>query len=134
MPASYFNGGTYMGIYTRSKEKELAWLYIKFVTLNKDYVKQYVTDKSDFPCLKSVVNELIPEYSDAWCAGQNTFKFFGDEASKIDTSLVTRYDDTINNLLLINVDLYVTDKCTKTEAIQKFKEDVASAYQNITVK
>ena len=134
MPASYFNGGTYMGIYTRSKEKELAWLYIKFVNLNKDYIEQYVKEKSDFPCLETVISDMSPTYSDAWCSGQNTFKFFNEEASKINTSLVTRYDDSINNLMLTNVDLYVTGKCTKEEAVADFKKDVAGAFHNVTVE
>lgn len=134
MPASYFNGGTYMGIYTQSREKELAWLYIKFINLNKDYVEQYAKEKSDFPCLKTVVNDMSQTYSDAWCNGQNTFEFFSREASKINTSLVTKYDDSINNLLLTNVDLYVTGKYTKEEALKKFKEDVADAYHNVTVE
>ena len=134
MPDSYFNGGTYMGIYTQSREKELAWFYIKFVNLNKDYVEQYAKEKSDFPCLKTVINDMSQNYSDAWCGGQNTFEFFNQEASKINTSLVTKYDDSVNNLLLTNVNLYVEGKYTKEEAIKKFKEDVANAYHNVTIE
>ncbi len=134
MPASYFNGGTYMGIYTKSKEKELAWLYIKFITLNKDYIEKYAVEKSDFPCLTAAIDDLTPTFSDPWCDGQNTFAFFKDEAIKINTALVTKYDDSINNMLLTNVDLYVTGKLTKEDAIKQFKEDVASAFQGITVE
>lgn len=134
MPSSYFNGGTYMGIYTQSKEKELAWEYLKFTTLNEDYAKQYVEDKSDFPALVSVVDEVVEDYSDEWCGGQNTFEFFQTESEKIDASLVTKYDDTINNLLLQNVELYVLGDLTKDEAIAQFKEDVQSAYQGIEVE
>lgn len=134
MPSSYFNGGTYMGIYTESKEKELAWEYLKFTTLNEDYSKQYIEDKADFPALQSVVDAVVDDYADEWCGGQNTFAFFKSEAEKIDASLVTKYDDTINNLLLQNVELYVQGTLSKEEAMTQFKEDVASAYQGIQVE
>lgn len=134
LPVSYFNGGTYMGIYKLSKEKELAWQYLKFITLNADYSGQYAVDKSDFPALKSVIADMTPEWSDPWCGGQNTFEFFDQETEKINSSLVTKYDDTINNLLLQNAELYAQGEMSKEETIEQFKADVASAYQSITVE
>lgn len=134
MPNSYFNGGTYMGIYKKSENKELAWEYLKFVTTDEDYLKQYIADKSDFPASTKVVDEVVADYADEWCAGQNTFSFFKEEAEKIDVSLVTKYDDTINNLLNQNVELYVQGELDKDEAISQFKEDVATAYQSILVE
>lgn len=134
MPSSYFNGGTYMGVYSKSKEKELAWLYIQFITMNDEYIEKYAVEKSDFPALTTVVDKLTPEFSDPWSGGQNTFAFFKEEANKIDTSLVTRYDDTINNLLLTNVNSYVTGKLSKEDAVKQFKADVANAFQGITVE
>lgn len=134
MPAPYFNGGTYMGIYSKSKAKALAWEYIKFVTLNKDYVTQYAKDKSDFPALISVADQLSEGYQDGWCGGQNTFAFFEDQAQKINASLVTEYDDVINGLLLQAVTSYVDGSATKEEAIQAFKDDVANTCQNLTVE
>jgi ABC-type glycerol-3-phosphate transport system substrate-binding protein len=133
MPASYFDGGTYMGIYTKSKQKELAWEFIKFVTLNKEYIKQYALDKSDFPCLTTVADEIAADYSNPWCGGQNTFAFFQEEAKKIDASLVTRYDDPIREALMRAVELYVQGGQSKEAAIDSFKADVANIYQNITV-
>ena len=134
MPASYFNGGTYMGIYKKSTQKELAWENLKFITLDPDYSRQYAIDKSDFPALVSVEDELVESYSDTWCGGQNTFAFFKEEAGKINASLVTKYDDTINNLLLQNAELYAQGEVTKEEALEQFKKDVANAYQSITVE
>jgi hypothetical protein len=134
MPESYFDGGTYMGIYQKSRNKELAWEFIKFVTLNEDYLKQYALDKSDFPCLTPVADALSSGYSNPWCGGQNTFAFFQQEAKKIDASLVTRYDDPIREALQRAVELYVQGGQGKDAAIASFKADVANIYQNITVK
>ena len=95
---------------------------------------QYAIDKSDFLCLIPVIEKMVENYQDPWCNGQNTFAFFNEEAQKIDASMVTEYDDSINNLLLEAVALYVEGVATKEDAIQSLKDDVANAFPNLIVE
>lgn len=135
MPAAYFNGGSYLGIYQESQNKELAAEYVKFVCTNKDFLAQYANDKGDYTSLKSVNKEIADSgYEESWCAGQNTFKFFSDQMDKINTDIVTKYDDTIGNLMLNNVDLYLNGQLDKDAAIAQFKDDVASNYRRLDVE
>lgn len=135
MPAAYFNGGSYLGIYQESQNKELAAEYVKFVCTNKDFLTQYANDKGDYTSLKSVNKEIADSgYEESWCAGQNTFKFFSDQMDKINTDIVTKYDDTIGNLMLNNVDLYLNGQLDKDAAIAQFKDDVASNYRRLDVE
>ena len=135
MPAAYFNGGSYLGIYQESQNKELAAEYVKFVCTNKDFLAQYAKDKGDYTSLKSVNKEIADGgYEESWCAGQNTFKFFSDQMDKINTDIVTKYDDTIGNLMLNNVDLYLNGQFDKDAAIAQFKDDVASNYRRLDVE
>lgn len=135
MPAAYFNGGSYLGIYQESQNKELAAEYVKFVCTNKDFLTQYANDKGDYTSLKSVNKEIADSgYEESWCAGQNTFKFFYDQMDKINTDIVTKYDDTIGNLMLNNVDLYLNGQLDKDAAIAQFKDDVASNYRRLDVE
>lgn len=134
LPAAYFNGGSYLGIYTKSKNKDLAWLYIQFVCENQEYLEQYVKDKGDFTNSKNVNQSIAETYAEPWCNGQNTFKYFEEQIPKIDTSIVTKYDDQIGNLLLNNVTLYITGQLDKDSAIKQFKDDVATNYRNIVVQ
>lgn len=135
MPAAYFNGGSYLGIYQESQNKELAAEYVKFVCTNKDFLTQYAKDKGDYTSLKSVNKEIADGgYEESWCAGQNTFKFFSDQMDKINTDIVTKYDDTIGNLMLNNVDLYLNGQLDKDAAIAQFKDDVASNYRRLDVE
>ena len=135
MPAAYFNGGSYLGIYQESQNKELAAEYVKFVCTNKDFLVQYAKDKGDYTSLKSVNKEIADGgYEEPWCAGQNTFKFFSDQMDKINTDIVTKYDDTIGNLMLNNVDLYLNGQLDKDAAIAQFKDDVASNYRRLDVE
>lgn len=135
MPAAYFNGGSYLGIYQESQNKELAAEYVKFVCTNKDFLTQYANDKGDYTSLKSVNKEIADSgYEESWCAGQNTFKFFSDQMDKINTDIVTKYDDTIGNLMLNNVDLYLNGQLDKDAAIAQFKDDGASNYRRLDVE
>ena len=135
MPAAYFNGGSYLGVYQESQNKELVAEYVKFVCTNKDFLAQYAKDKGDYTSLKSVNKEIADGgYEESWCAGQNTFKFFSDQMDKINTDIVTKYDDTIGNLMLNNVDLYLNGQLDKDAAIAQFKDDVASNYRRLDVE
>ena len=135
MPAAYFNGGSYLGVYQESQNKELAAEYVKFVCTNKDFLTQYANDKGDYTSLKSVNKEIADSgYEESWCAGQNTFKFFSDQMDKINTDIVTKYDDTIGNMMLNNVDLYLNGQLDKDAAIAQFKDDVASNYRRLDVE
>ena len=134
MPAAYFNGGSYMGIYSEAKNKDLAWLYIQFVSQNQKYLQQYVADKGDMTASKTMNESVAGTYEESWCNGQKTFAFFEEQLAKINTAIVTRYDDSIGNLLLNNVKLYCDGSLDKDAAIQQFKDDVATNYRNITVE
>ena len=135
MPAAYFNGGSYLGVYQESQNKELAAEYVKFVCTNKEFLTQYANDKGDYTSLKSVNKEIADSgYEESWCAGQNTFKFYSDQMDKINTDIVTKYDDTIGNLMLNNVDLYLNGQLDKDAAIAQFKDDVASNYRRLDVE
>lgn len=134
LPAGYFNGGSYLGIYTESEAKDLAWLYIQFVCSNQDFLMQYAQDKGDFTSSKTVNAALAESYEESWCAGQKSFEYFAGEMDKIDTSFVTKYDDLIGNLMLNNVALYINGEMEKEEAIQQFKDDVASNFRQLNVQ
>lgn len=134
LPAAYFNGGSYLGIYQQSENKDLAWLYIKFVCSDHEFLKQYAVDKADYTSSQSVNAEVGEGYVNEWCKDQNTIEFFNEQLGKINTSLVTKYDDVIGNLLLSNIDLYLNGSLSKEEALAQFKEDVASNYRSLTVE
>ena len=57
-----------------------------------------------------------------------------DQMDKINTDIVTKYDDTIGNLMLNNVDLYLNGQLDKDAAIAQFKDDVASNYRRLDVE
>ncbi|MDD5659812.1 MAG: carbohydrate ABC transporter substrate-binding protein, partial [Actinomycetota bacterium] len=65
--------------------------------------------------------------------GQNHYAFFQQEAKKIDSSKITKYDQEIQNMILSAITAYVEGTLTKDKAIEQFKTDVQTAFPEVSV-
>lgn len=135
-PTPYYNGGTWMGMYNGSKNKELAWEFIKFTTTNEDWLTEYATATGDFVNNNNVIEVFAN--SDAanneFLGGQNVYKTYSEMVPDINGKLVTDYDETINNKWSEALDLYITGEKSKEDFLKQFKEEVKSAFPDITVE
>ncbi|MEA5047037.1 MAG: extracellular solute-binding protein [Eubacteriales bacterium] len=132
-PVPYVKGGTWVGIYDGSQNKELAWLFLQYCTLNEDSVKAYASQYGEYVALKSVDEALAKEQGDAVLGGQNLYEFYNGVMAKIPADLMTQYDGTLNNAFLSAVKSYVSGAMTKDEAIAQFKADALNAYPDLTI-
>ncbi|SHF93186.1 ABC-type glycerol-3-phosphate transport system, substrate-binding protein [Caldanaerobius fijiensis DSM 17918] len=134
-PAHLWGGGTWFGIYSKSQKKDLAWQFVKFVTSNEDYLRQYVKDKGDFISYVPIIKEFAnsDSFKEPFLGGQNYYKVLSKEAQYIDASVITKYDANINTFFGNAVGLYVDGKKSKGDAINQFKKDVKNAYPDIKV-
>jgi multiple sugar transport system substrate-binding protein len=135
-PTPYYWGGTWIGIYKNSKNKELAWEFVKFITTNKDFLSSYAKAKGDFVNNMDVIKEIAT--SDAgkveFLGGQNAYKTYSEMLSIITGKLVTNYDETIQNKWDDNMKLYVNGQKTKEQMLEQFKKDVKTAFPELNVK
>jgi ABC-type glycerol-3-phosphate transport system substrate-binding protein len=132
-PVPYVKGGTWVGIYDGSTNKDLAWLFLQYCTLNEESVKAYASQYGEYVALKSVDEALAKEPGDAILGGQNLYEFYNGVMTKIPADLMTQYDGTLNNAFLSAVKSYVSGAMTKDEAIAQFKADALNAYPDLTV-
>ena len=132
-PVPYVKGGTWVGIYDGSENKDLAWLFLQYCTLNEDSVKAYAGEYGEYVSLKSVDEALAAEDGDAVLGGQNLYAFYNDVMAKIPADMMTQYDGTLNNAFLSVIKLYVSGDLTKDEAIEQFKADALNAYPDLTI-
>ncbi|MDD5622180.1 MAG: extracellular solute-binding protein [Actinomycetota bacterium] len=132
-PASYFWGGTWLGIYKDSPVKDIAWEFVKYITTNKDFLKWDALTYGDYVSDLAVVEEIKDDFSWESLGGQNHYAFFYQEAPKIDSSKITKYDQEIQNMVLAAITAYVEGNLTKEEAIEQFKTDVQTAYPEVSV-
>ncbi|MCA1032547.1 ABC transporter substrate-binding protein [Bacillus timonensis] len=130
-PSPYFWGGTWLGIYSGSENKELAWEFVKMMTHDEEFLTDWALETGDVLSYLPVTSKIKDDFSEDFLGGQNNYTFFLEEAKKIEPGIVTKYDQQIDTLLGARVLEYVEGKLTKEEAIQEFYKDVKNAYPNI---
>jgi maltose-binding protein MalE len=131
-PFNYFWGGTWMGIYAKSQQQDLAWEFVKFFTANKDTLKKWALDNQDFPNNLEIIAEGAP--SDSKVVGTNLFKFYEPFVKDINGALLTPYDDIIERTFDDVMTSYLAGKYkTKDDMIKAFKEKVKANLKEIQV-
>lgn len=127
----YFAGGTFVGISTYSQNKNAAWDFMKFVTVEEDTLKWWsetsngdiVSSKAVLAANKDVENKMF--------GGQKTYKFWAEQAEKVNYSLVSEYDDQIGKFFGQAINAVQTGEKTKEQALADFYKNVKSAYPTI---
>lgn len=133
-PVPYFWGGTWWGVSETSQNKELAWLFLNFLVFDEEFLESYARERGDFVSNVNVIERMQEGFSDSFLGGQNTYGFWADAALNIDPSLTTRYDQDMEQFLRAAISLYVDGEATFEEALNKFREDVTSAFPTIRVR
>ncbi|WP_078551705.1 ABC transporter substrate-binding protein [Bacillus alkalicellulosilyticus] len=130
-PNPYFWGGTWVGIYSNSDKKELAWEFVKMMTHDEEFLTDWATETGDVLSYLPVTSKIKDDFSDEFLGGQNNYTFFLEEAQSINPGIVTRYDQQIDAMFGNAVGDYVEGAKTKEEAIQDFYNAVKNAYPHI---
>ena len=130
----YVKGGTWLGIYKDSKNKELAWKFMEYVTCNSEAQQEYAKQYGEYVSLKSADEQLAKQEGEEVLGGQNLYEFYNAQMEKIPSDLMTPYDGQINTAFLSATKAYATGLLDKEKAIQQFKDDVVNAYPEIIVE
>lgn len=124
-PIPYYEGGTWFGISQKSKNKELAWEFIKFITTNEDFLLDY--GKTDFVSNKIVIDKMKNDDSVvSKVVNDNLYKVYGDMIDSINGDILTKYDDIIKKAFNDSVKNYLAGESTKKELMKLFKEKIAN--------
>ena len=133
-PIPYVKGGTWLGIYKDSPNKDLAWAFLSYCCLNSEAQQAYATEYGEYVSLKSADEALAEGPGEDVLGGQNPFAFYNAQMELLPADLMTAYDGTINNAFLSATKNYATGAMTKDEAIAQYKAEVANAYRELTMK
>ncbi|MBU3157487.1 ABC transporter substrate-binding protein [Clostridium estertheticum] len=135
-PTPYYWGGTWLGVSSKSTQKDNAWQFVKYITTNTDFMEAQAKDKGDFMNNVDVQAKLssTDAGNNAYLKGENVYKVYTELVKGIDGKLFTQYDDTINNAWNKQIDLLIIGKtASKEDFLKKFKADVVNAYPDIKV-
>ncbi|WP_420807117.1 ABC transporter substrate-binding protein [Bacillus coahuilensis] len=130
-PNPYFWGGTWLGIYSGSEKKDLAWEFVKMMTHDEEFLTEWAQETGDVLSYLPVTSKIKDDFSEDFLGGQNNYTFFIEQANQIDASAVTKYDQEIDTLLGAQVSEYVEGNKTKEQAIEDFYKAVVNAYPEI---
>jgi multiple sugar transport system substrate-binding protein len=132
-PAYGFGGGTFIGISAMSEHKDLAWDFLKWVTLDEETAEWWIEkSEGDTVSLVSVL-EKHKDDENAIYGGQHLYSFWQDQAAGIDYSKVTRYDRIIGDAWGAAITAVKTGEADKETAINEFYDVVESTYPEIKI-
>ena len=98
-PTPYFEGGTWLGMYKGSENKDLAFKFIEMMVHDEEFLLDWVERTGDVLSYLPVTDKVKADFSDDFLGGQNNYEFFLEEATKIDASIITKYDQQISQSL-----------------------------------
>jgi ABC-type glycerol-3-phosphate transport system substrate-binding protein len=135
-PIPFYEGGTWVGISEQSKNKELAWEFVKFLATDVEHLEGWAKETGDFVSNMTIIeklqndgdfiNETIKE---------NTYQVYGSMVDQIDGGLITQYDDQMRVTFQDYLNAFLAGNIESKEVmIQQFKEQIANDLPNITVK
>ncbi len=129
-----FGGGTFIGISELSENKELAWEFLKFVTLNEETSEWWIEESNgDVVSLISVLEKHAEDENPVY-GGQKTFAFWLEQAEGIDYSKVTQYDKAIGDAWGTAISAVKTELMTVDQALEEFYKTVESTYPDLIIE
>jgi len=142
-PVGYSWGGTWIGanaakVAEMSDAKKAAVKeFIKFFTLDEAFLYDYAKASGDFVGSNAVVEKILAEGGtpNPFLGGQDHYGIFAEAANLANGSIMTDYDETMNNFWRD----YVTNPYTKgekelDECIAEFKAQVAAQFPELVVE
>ena len=132
-PAYAFGGGTFVGVSELSKNKELAYEFIKWM-LEDDTLDWWIDASNGDVVSKVSVLEAHKDDENAAFGGQKTYAFWLPQAEGIDYSKVTKYDKIIGDAWGEAISKIKTGEMTREEGYKYFYDEVASAYPELTIE
>ncbi len=133
-PAPYSWGGTWIGVNSMSKEKALAYQFVKYIGSDPDFLEKWALETGDYVANVKVADKIKGDFSQPFLGGQNHYEYFNEEAKKIDVSFRGAWDFQIENAFGDQVALYVDGEKSFDEAIADFKLAVQEILPDVDVQ
>jgi len=132
-PNSYFWGGTYLAVSADSKNKEVAFAFVKSMLFDKERLAVRQAADSDLYSMSSVMDPAIAGYGGRdSLGGMNHLAVFNSEAAKINLSNITEYDRRLNALLGDHINKYKAGEYDNVaETLEGFYADIELTYPEI---
>lgn len=133
-PASYFWGGTFLGVREGTSMQKASKDLVDYFTLNEAFLEAWAKETGDFVSNKNVVSKIKDSYTEPFLAGQNHYAAFADMAEGIDAAILTGYDQEIQRLMNEQLTAYANGEKDKETAMKDFKAAIQNAYPDLIIE
>lgn len=136
-PQAYFDGGTWMSVYSGTDMADEAKALIEYVTLDAGFSEAWAMNTGDFVANMDVIDSIKSEVTSEFLGGQDQYEIFDTLAKEIDTSIVTGYDMDILSILDSQAISYATqtnDILTTEDVITNFKIAMQNTFPTLVIE
>ncbi len=136
-PTGWFWGGTWICVSPKCDNATEAGKFLYAMTVDDASMQAYVDAKGDFVNNKSVMADTIAAgtNSNPLLGGQDQLATLSEGAAKIDMSIATQYDATINTELQNAVQAYCEGTiASEDDCVNEFLNKLAEALTDVTVE
>lgn len=134
-PNPYQDGGTWLSIYSGSKNKEAAWDFIRTMTLNTEFLTSYVEKTGDMvgyiPAIEAVI---ASDFRDPFTGDQPIYEYEYEAAKKIEPIGMTKYDAAIQNTFFNKMRDAAAGNMNAEEAVQAFVQDLQTQFPELVTE
>jgi len=119
-PSSYRWGGTWVGAYKGTKNKDNAREFIRYVATDEGFLEAWAKDTGDLVNNLNVVNKIKDTYSEPFLGGQNHYAEFAEMAKNVNGRLLQGSDEAIEAMFDEAAASYWNGEKTKDAAMADF--------------
>ncbi len=131
-PYPYTAGGTWIGISQTTEHPEEAYLFLKFILTNEEFVYDYAVNFGDYVSNMNVqqkVASLPAEEAEklnifTFLGGQNAYEYWNGELAKgVNPEAFSPYDEFFGKYLLAAMEAYAVGNLSLDEAIAQYQSE-----------
>jgi len=127
-PSSYRWGGTWVGAYKGTKNKDNAKEFIRYVATDENFLEAWAKDTGDVVNNIKVINKIKDNYSEPYLGGQNHYAEFAEMAKNVNGRLLQGSDEAIEAMYDEAAAAYWNGEKSKAQAIAEFKAQAESQF------
>ncbi len=131
-PNNYFWGGSFMNIYSGSKNKEMAYDFIKSFVFNDEYMLNRALGDGDVYSRASIMDQVSAEFTGhEMLGGMNHIEIFMQAAKGINFKNVTAFDRRLSDMSGTYTNAYKKGDSTMEKALSDFYSEVKITFPDL---
>jgi len=127
-PSPYRWGGTWVGAYKGTKNKDAVKEFIRYVTTDDTFLEAWAKDTGDMVSNINVINKIKDTYSEPFLGGQNHYAEFAEMAKGVNGRLLQGSDEAIESIWNESVSAFVNGEKTKAKALADFRTQAEAQF------